>query len=498
MKLSRLLEGLEILGMDGDPEVEVGPVVYDSRKAEPGCLFAALRGVKADGAAFIKPAVDKGAAAVLYEKYKGERPAGVTFVKVADARLTMALVASAFYGRPSEKLKLAGITGTNGKTTTSYLIKAVLESAGSGVGLLGTISYRVGDKVLPAPNTTPESVDLQSYLAGMVDAGAAYAVLEVSSHSLSMKRVAGCEFKVKVFTNFTQDHLDFHGSMEEYYGAKKMLFTDYGGTNVINLDDPKSGDLVAAARGPVITYGINMAADVSARDVELGSGGLTFTLAAAGRETRMRSGLVGRHNVYNILAAAGTCIALGISPDAVSDGISNMAGVPGRFEKVDAGQGFAVLVDYAHTEDALERAISAAREFTTGRLITLFGCGGDRDRTKRPKMGRLASMMSDVVVLTSDNPRTEDPLSIMAGVEAGIKEDGSKKKGEGYFAVADRGDAIRFAVGLAKAGDTVLLAGKGHEDYQIIGDTKYHFDDRETARDAILAYAGRNTSPTKA
>jgi len=487
MKLSELLKDVEVLELRGDACTEVDAVVYDSRKATPGCLFAALKGLKAAGADFIGMAVEKGACAVVTEEYKGAAPPGAALLLVADARTAAAVIASNFYGRPSSKLKLAGVTGTNGKTTTSYLIKSVLEAWDGEVGLLGTISYQVGGRTLPAPNTTPESVDLQHLLSEMVSAGSKYAVIEVSSHSISLRRVAGCEFAVKVFTNLTQDHLDFHGGMDEYYAAKRSFFTDYGGTSVVNLDDPKGSDLAASATGGVITYAVEKGADLTARDIKLTHSGLTFRLVTPKGEARVESGLVGRYNVYNILAAAGACLALDVSLPAVAGGVAAMRGVPGRFEKVEAGQDFGVLVDYAHTEDALASAMTAAREFTKGRLITLFGCGGDRDRGKRPKMGRAASRLSDIVVLTSDNPRTEDPGMIISQTEAGIIEEGSRKKGEGYFVVPDRDEAISLAVGLARTGDVVLLAGKGHEDYQIIGDTKHHFDDREVARKAIAA-----------
>ncbi|HLB25183.1 MAG TPA: UDP-N-acetylmuramoyl-L-alanyl-D-glutamate--2,6-diaminopimelate ligase, partial [Nitrospirota bacterium] len=490
MKLREMLDDIRAEEVRGDLDVDITSVVYDSRRAVPGCLFTAVPGEKADGASFIGPAVEKGAAAVICERYPAKTPAGVAFVKVADARRAMALAAAAFYGQPSRRLGLVGITGTNGKTTASYLVRAVLESAGAGVGLIGTISYVLPDgRELPAPNTTPESVDLQRLLSEMADAGAGYCVMEVSSHAVALKRVAGCGFKARVFTNFTQDHLDFHGTMEEYYAAKKAFFTDTESVNVVNIDDPKGRDLAGSAKGRVITYGINNDADVTAHDIRLAPEGASFTLMTPSGPVKISSGLVGRHNIYNILSAAGACIALGMTPDDVARGIAKAGEVPGRLEKVEAGQDFIVLVDYAHTEDALERVLTAAREFTRGRLISVFGCGGDRDKTKRPKMGFISSRLSDITVLTSDNPRTEDPAEIMRQAEAGIISEGSKAKGVGYFAVPDRAEAIRFAVGMAYRGDTVLIAGKGHEDYQIIGDRKFHFDDRLAAREAILTRA---------
>jgi UDP-N-acetylmuramoyl-L-alanyl-D-glutamate--2,6-diaminopimelate ligase len=487
MRLQTLLKDLFVEELLGDPDTEITQVTYDSRKAVPGCLFAAVRGVREDGSRFIAAAIERGARAVLYEEYAGERPDGVTFAKVPDARLAMAMAAAAFYGYPARRLDLIGITGTNGKTTTSYLIRSVLESAGRDTGLIGTISYEYGGKVLNAPNTTPESVDLQCLLGEMADAGAEYAVIEVSSHAVALKRVAGCEFKVRVFTNFTQDHLDFHGSMDEYYAAKRSFFTEGPGMSVINLDDPKGWDLASSAPDGVLTYGLKVPADVTAKDIRLSPDGVSFTLVTPGGEAAVKSPLVGRHNVYNILAAAGACLSAGIGPSEIAAGVAAMKEVPGRLEKVDEGQDFTVLVDYAHTEDALAHVLSTAREFTPGRVVTVFGCGGDRDRSKRPKMGYAASLLSDIVVLTSDNPRTEDPAEILRQVEAGVYEEGSKKKGETYFVIPDRGEAIEFAVGMAGAGDTLLIAGKGHEDYQIVGAGKYHFDDRQAARQAILS-----------
>jgi len=485
MRLGELIKGITVTGVSGGLDTDITSVVYDSRKATPGSLFIAVRGHKADGSAYVAKAVGAGARAVVYEKYEGDMQAGVTYIETPDARRAMALIAAGFYGNPASSLSLVGITGTNGKTTTSYLIRAVLESTGAGVGLLGTIGYVVGGRNLPAPNTTPESVDLQEYLALMRDSGAKYAVLEVSSHSLSLQRVAGCGFAVRVFTNFTQDHLDFHGDMESYYEAKKGFFTEGPGTCVINIDDPRGADLAASANGPVLTYGLENKADVYADSMTLGRDGMEFEIVTSTSRARIKSPLVGRHNAYNILAASAACLALGMGLKEVAGGIGAMKDVPGRFERVEAGQDFTVLVDYAHTEDALERAMTAVREITPGRLITLFGCGGDRDSTKRPKMGRVASRISDIVVLTSDNPRTEDPVSILDEVESGVADEGSKVKGDTYFVVPDRLEAIRLAVGMARPGDAVLIAGKGHEDYQIVGTTKAHFDDREAAREAI-------------
>ncbi len=488
MKLSEVIAGINgTRKVLGNMDVEISSVQYDSRKVSPGSLFCAVRGLKSDGAAFIQSALGKGAKAVLSEDYSGPAPDGVSFIKVSDSRLAMALAAANFYGRPSRKLDLVGITGTNGKTTTSYLIRSILRGGGSEPGLIGTISYEYGGKKITAPNTTPESVDLQALLSEMVREGARSAVMEVSSHAVALRRIAGCDFKVKLFTNFTQDHLDFHGTMEEYFKAKKSFFTDFSGINVINMDDPRGEDLKNSAKGEVLTYGVTSKADVAAKSVEISASGTSFALMSPAGEAKIKSRLVGRHNLYNLLSAAGAAIALGKCLDDIADGLARAEDVPGRLERVDAGQDYTVLVDYAHTEDALARALAAARELSSGRLLVVFGCGGDRDKTKRPRMGKVAAALSDMVILTSDNPRTEDPDKILEDAEAGIASEGSKIKGKNYFVYPDRAEAISFAVGAARDGDTILIAGKGHEDYQIIGTEKYHFDEREAARTAMLA-----------
>ncbi len=487
MKLNEVMAGIGGKTVRGDMDVEISSVQYDSRKVSFGSLFCAVKGLKSDGASYIKSALEKGAAAVLFEDYEGPMPGGASFVKAPDSRLAMALAAANFYGKPSGRLDLVGITGTNGKTTTAYLVRSILRAKGQEPGLIGTISYEYGGKKFPAPNTTPESVDLQALLFEMANGGAKSAVMEVSSHAVALKRIAGCDFKVKIFTNFTQDHLDFHGTMEKYFQAKKALFTDFAGINVINMDDPKGGELKSSASGEVVTYGVSSRADVTAKGVEISHAGTSFTLLTPAGEAKVKSRLAGRHNLYNMLSAAGAGMALGKSLREISDGLARAEDVPGRLERVEGGQNFTVLVDYAHTEDALARALTAVRELSGGRLIVVFGCGGDRDRTKRPKMGHAAAKLADMVILTSDNPRTEDPVKILEDAEAGIAEEGSKVKGSGYFVYPDRAQAISFAVGAARGGDTVLIAGKGHEDYQIIGTTKYHFDDREAAAAAMLA-----------
>jgi len=490
VKLFDLIRDIEVDAVDGDLDVEVGSIAYDSRRVKENGLFVAAKGYRLDGTDFIDDAINNGASVVVYDDFDGRHVAGITYLEVADARRAMGRIAAAFYGHPSDRLKVVGITGTNGKTTTSYLISAALEACGHKTGLLGTISYKVGEKVLDAPNTTPESVDMQHHLAAMLESGAEYAVVEVSSHSVSLKRTSGCNFAVRVFTNFTQDHLDFHGDMETYFGEKLKFFREAGGVCVINVDDPRGPEVVEAAPGCFLTYGIDRPAAVRATDVKLLPEGLHVKIKTPVGEAEVSSPLVGRHNVYNILAAISACLCLDLSLGHVVKGVEGLNGVPGRFERVDGGADFTVFVDYAHTDDALAMAIRAAREFTGGRLITLFGCGGDRDRTKRPKMGEAAARLSDVVVITSDNPRTEDPGSIIREILAGADAAGTRVMDEDLFVKVDREEAIRFAIGLAKPGDTVLLAGKGHEDYQIIGGKKIHFDDSEVARKALADVYG--------
>ncbi len=476
---------------------EIGAVAHDSRKVTDGTLFVAVRGFHSDGHQFISQALLRGAAAVVAEEKAviSPAPAGVV-VRVPDTRRALAEIASAFYGNPSRRLRLVGITGTNGKTTTSYLIKAVIEAAGHQAGLIGTIDYRIGDRIYPAPNTTPESLELQALLAQMVEAGAGYCVMEVSSHALALGRTAGCRFGTAVFTNVTQDHLDFHKTREAYVEAKLLLFTGLMPDSfaVVNNDDPVSREILDRTPARKITYGLTETSDVHPSGaVAHGMEGISCDVATPRGSMRVASPLVGTHNLYNILAAVAAGIALDIDAAAISRGLAQMRAVPGRMEKVDEGQPFGVLVDYAHTEDALARLLEAVREVATGRVITVFGCGGDRDREKRPKMGRAALAGSDIAIVTSDNPRTEDPERIIAEIESGMGEGtrvnaafpsggGGKKP---YFIVPERGRAIALGIGLAMPGDIVVLAGKGHEDYQIIGDHKHHFDDREEAKKAI-------------
>jgi UDP-N-acetylmuramoyl-L-alanyl-D-glutamate--2,6-diaminopimelate ligase len=497
-ELAGMLERLSSLPPDW-LDREVLDIVYDSRKVRPGSLFVAVRGFHSDGHLFILQAVKQGAVAVVTERHSSTAAAtGTPQIVIEDSRRALALLANAFYGHPSQKLALIGITGTNGKTTTSYLVKAIIEAAGGVSGLIGTIDYRVGDNVYPAPNTTPESLDLQRLLAEMVGLGATHCVIEVSSHALELGRTLGCAFAAAAFTNLTQDHLDFHGTMDAYFRAKLLLFSGLQPERsaVVNLDDARAGEIIKATKAQIITTGMTDRADIQpAGAIQHGIRGLSFEVTTPSGTVRVESPLVGRHNVHNILTAVGIGTALGFSAEAISRGIKNMKAVPGRMEKVDEGQSYGVVVDYAHTEDALDRLLEAVRELASSRIITVFGCGGDRDRTKRPKMGAAAIRGSDVVIVTSDNPRTEDPLSIIEEVEQGMTEgmripspDAAPDPVGGrtpYSVIPDRQVAVATAIGMAKPGDVVVLAGKGHEDYQIIGNTKIHYDDREVAREEI-------------
>jgi UDP-N-acetylmuramoyl-L-alanyl-D-glutamate--2,6-diaminopimelate ligase len=490
---------------------EVSAVVQDSRKAVPGSLFVAVRGFHSDGHRFIPQAVRQGSVAVVVDECAPlEAPAGAAVIRVPDTRSALARIAVRFYNQPSRRLKLVGITGTNGKTTTSYLARSIIEAAGRTCGLIGTIDYRIGSTVLPAPNTTPESLDIQRFLAEMIAQGASDCVMEVSSHALALGRTDGCEFAVAVFTNLTQDHLDFHRTMEEYFQAKLLLFTGLGpkAVAVVNADDAYAGEISRRTQARVVTFGLSERAAVRpAGEVAHGIDGLRFTATTPTGTVELASPLVGKHNISNILAAVGIGVALELPVSAISEGVAAMRSVPGRMEKVEAGQPFGVIVDYAHTEDALVRLLEAVRELAAGRVITVFGCGGDRDRTKRPKMGSAALAGSDVVIVTSDNPRTEDPLAIIREVEAGMQGTGFRAASAAdaapagkkpYYVVPDRAAAIGAAVELARSGDVVVLAGKGHEDYQIIGDQRRHFDDREEARLAIARYRIREAGTGRA
>jgi UDP-N-acetylmuramoyl-L-alanyl-D-glutamate--2,6-diaminopimelate ligase len=502
MRLEQILNTIPTQSSNGDLTTEITSLTCDSRQVCPGTLFFALHGAKSDGHLFIDQAITAGAAAVVLEN-ASFAPSRTPWIQVADGRQAMALMAACFYQYPTRELPLIGITGTNGKTTTSYLLEGILHAAGKPAAVLGTVSYRFGETTIEASHTTPESTQLQAIFRQLADADAKAFVMEVSSHALEQKRVDGSYFNVGLFTNLTRDHLDYHGSMEAYSVAKQRLFSellkpDTAGQlkmAVINSDDPAAPDFVQAATCPVIRYGMTADCDITVRDVSLTINGISATLLTPKGEITFHSRLTGRYNLSNILAAAAAGIALDLPLSAIAQGLEGHKVVPGRLERVDNEAGVTCLVDYAHTGDALENVLKTLKKLATGRIITVFGCGGDRDSGKRPIMGRIAAEYSDLAIATSDNPRTEEPAFILDQIKQGITplalreympyELASGLPGKGYVVVENRREAIRLGVRLAQPGDILLLAGKGHEDYQIIGTCKHHFDDREEAAAAF-------------
>ena len=501
MKLAQLVSCLPGAQVIGDSDLEIEGLYYDSRQVRPGGVFFGLRGVKSDGCDFVGAAVKGGAVAIVTELPCAV--GGATLVQVPNARLAMSLMAACFYRQPTAGLPVVGITGTNGKTTTSYLIEGILERAGIPSAVLGTVNYRFGETSLPAPNTTPESVDLQRTLRELIDLGARGVVMEVSSHSLEQRRVDGCLFDVAVFSNLTRDHLDYHLDMESYFGSKLRLFTELLAPSaekplrraVVNLDDPYGARIAQAACAPVLTYAMQGEADLTVAEVDFSVHGIRCRLRTPRGELSLSSELLGRFNLYNIMSAVGAGLALGVPDAAIKEGIEGHRTVPGRVERVENDRGITVLVDYAHTGDALENVLSTISELKTARIITVFGCGGDRDQGKRPVMGEIAGRYSDLSIITSDNPRTEDPRLILDQVRAGLlplalreyrpEELAQGFQEKGFATIESRREAIRTAILAAGPGDIVLLAGKGHEDYQILGTKKIHFDDREEAAAAL-------------
>ena len=475
------------IAADAGLDVPSTGVTHDSRRAAPGTVFVALRGLKADGATFAPQAVAAGAAAVVAEQ-PPPADAGVPWIVVKDARNALALLAAEFFGHPSRQMQVVGITGTNGKTTTSYLINAIFEAAGIPCGLMGTVTYRIGTRAFDATRTTPEAPELQDLMRQMVGAGCGACVMEVSSHALALRRADAIQFAAGVFTNLTRDHLDFHADMEDYFAAKRRLFEMLppDAPSAINVDDPRGAALVDSVARPV-TYAIGRVADVSPGPLSFTLGGLQFDARTPRGVVRVKSRLVGKPNVYNILAAVATTSALGLPLEKIERGIAALPGVPGRFEVTSTAEDdITVIVDYAHTDDALRNLLETARAMATRRLITVFGAGGDRDRPKRPLMGMVAARLSDMVVITSDNPRTEDPLRIIEEVKRGAEPE-IRQSNAKIVAIADRREAILDAVRQAAPGDVVLVAGKGHEKYQEIGGRTFPFDDVAVAREGLEA-----------
>lgn len=484
--LENLIAGIEIAESLGNPNPEIENIAFDSRKVRQGGLFVAIPGGRHDGKAFIKEALHKGAIAIITEvSLESLSPLhidyeNVTGLCVADSKKSLAIVSANFYGNPSAHLNLTGITGTNGKTTLTYVLEALAKTDGRDTGVIGTIDCRFGKTKIPAAMTTPESLDLNLNFRQMVDAGVTDCFLEVSSHALSQKRVCNMNFDVGIFTNLSRDHLDFHSNMEEYKSAKAELFR---GNNVkapiVNIDDQAGKEFAAELKGNVISTGIKNSADFTAENISLTAVGSRFTLKTPNGSSEIRTNLLGEHNICNLLSASAYALVQDMSLDMIQNTFKNIPLIPGRFESISKGQDFSVLVDYAHTEDALSKAVTAAKAFTRGKVIVVFGCGGDRDKGKREGMGRVATEKADFSIITSDNPRTEDPEKIVADILKGIPASAS------HTAIVNRREAIEHAISRAEKNDLVLIAGKGHEDYQILGVKKEHFDDREVAREFL-------------
>ncbi|PKM79476.1 MAG: UDP-N-acetylmuramoyl-L-alanyl-D-glutamate--2,6-diaminopimelate ligase [Firmicutes bacterium HGW-Firmicutes-13] len=472
--------------INGNLNIQIENIAIDSRRITDGSLFICIQGFATDGHAYIHQAIKNGAVAVLIDK-DVPVPSGIVSIRVASTRVIMGKIASAFYGFPSKNLRMIGITGTNGKTTTTYLIEAILKAAGYIVARLSTTQYSIGKEQIHATHTTPDSIELQQLLKKATDSKCTHLVMEVSSHALSLDRVDGCEFDTAVFTNLTGDHLDFHHTQEEYLRAKMKLFSSLGEAGdkglpklaIINMDSPVAQKIISAINTTncqIQGYGIETQTDIRAKGIEITNDYTSFLCQGV----QFTIPLLGLYNIYNALAAIGIGRSEGIDMDVIKEALEAVDGVPGRFERIKCGQPFTVIVDYAHTPDALQNVLLTCKQLFPKRIITVFGCGGDRDRSKRPQMGDIAGRLSDETILTNDNPRIELPEDILREIEAGIKQTTGS-----YRIIPDRGEAIFHAMGLAKEGDIVLIAGKGHEDYQIMGNNVTHFDDREVARDAL-------------
>ena len=485
MKLKELLNGIAVLECTADPELEIEAIHYDSRKVQSGSLFMAISGFASDGNRFIPMAMEKGAVAVVTAK----KPEGdVPYVLVESDRLALAMLGCNFFGHPAKSMTMIGVTGTNGKTSTTLLLKQVLEKTlGAKVGLIGTMANMVGEEIIPTERTTPESFDLQALFARMRDAGCTHVVMEVSSHAVTLERIGGTHFDIAAFTNLTEDHLDFHKTMDAYCDAKAELFRRCDKA-VVNVDDAYSGRMLSAAQCPVLTTSVVSDADLRAEDLELLSEGITFTALCGEEKATVHLPIPGKFTVYNALTVLGIGLQLGISLEAAAEALKTAEGVKGRVEVVPTpGMPYSVLIDYAHTPDGLENVLSSVKDFCRGRLISVFGCGGDRDPMKRPIMGRIGVEWSDIAIITSDNPRTEEPMAIIEDILKGV----NPELGE-YIVMEDRRAAIRYAMDIAKKDDIIVLAGKGHETYQEIHHVKYHLDEREEVADHLAELRNQN------
>jgi UDP-N-acetylmuramoyl-L-alanyl-D-glutamate--2,6-diaminopimelate ligase len=504
MRLRDLVRDIPDKKMVGDPDIEIGDLAYHSAKVGRGALFTAIEGLNTDGHTFIEEALDRGARALVLEKNREGNHRGIPIVIVPNSRAALAHVSAAFFGHPSRSMGLVGVTGTNGKTTTTFLIESILGKDDKACGVIGTISYRYADRVIPAPMTTPESYDIQRILREMLESGITHVVMEVSSHALDLRRVDACHFDVGVFTNFTQDHLDYHGNLEQYRRCKESLFTEIipagikqAPRAILNRDDPVGESLWQRVTYSKTGYALGREASLWADEVTSSLDGVEATIHTPRGDLKVRSSLVGEFNLYNTMAAVGAALALGVSKRAISEGIDRFKNVPGRMERVANEYGIEIFVDYAHTPDALERALTVLRPHRgNGRLITVFGCGGDRDRKKRPLMGKAVARLSDLSIITSDNPRSENPGDIIREIEEGVIQTSQRPlgtadlsmpgRGKGYLKIEDRREAIQRVVQSARQGDIILVAGKGHENVQIVADRRLPFDDRTEVRKALL------------
>ena len=479
MKVEKILHDIEYKLIQGSVETEFEKIEYDSRKVSKGDAFVCVTGFKTDGHNYVESAIKSGATVIFCERELENIDESVTVIQFENTRKALAHISAEYYGRPSERMNVIGVTGTNGKTTTTFLVKSVLDKIGHKTGIIGTIENRIGDRIIPTERTTPESLELQELFKTMADEGCQDVVMEVSSHALDLHRVDDIRFNVGIFTNLTQDHLDYHVTMENYKKAKGLLF-ERCLASVVNIDDEAGEYMVSVSKGKVITFAIDKNADLKAEDIHISADGVEFKLEYDGKEYPVSLNTPGKFSIYNALGAIGACILMGIDMDTIISGLKENKGVNGRFQTVRSKRGFNAIVDYAHTPDGLENILKTAKEFVKGRIITVFGCGGDRDRTKRPIMGEIAGIYSDYCIITSDNPRTEDPVQILDDVEPG-----TKKSGCDYTKIVDRGEAIKYAIDMAKEGDVVIVAGKGHENYQIFADKTIHFDDVEEVKKAF-------------
>lgn len=496
MLFSELIDKIQGARIINSANPEITGIAYDSREVQPGYVFVAMKGGSFDGHAFISAALDAGASAVVAEREVDGLPADVALVVAPNGRIAMGEISAPFFDYPSREIKLIGVTGTSGKTTVTHLVQSIFNASGTDAGLIGTLGFRIGDELLKTKHTTPESVDIQKILAQMVKRGVKAVAMEASSHGLVQGRTLGCEFDCGIFTNIARDHLDFHGTVEAYLDAKLTLFREYPRMSkkpfvaVVNADDPSADTVIRAVSGKVLTFGVEKEADVLATNITVTEKSVSFDMHYDGQSAAVHLGIGGYFNVYNALSAAAASLALGLDTDTIVKGLAAANSVPGRFESVECGQEFGVLVDYAHTPDELENVLNTARNLAKKRLIAVFGCGGDRDRGKRPIMGRIGAEIADVVVVTSDNPRTEDPQSIIDMILEGIPSGAQSE----IIVQPDRKEAIRTAISLAETDDLVVIAGKGHEDYQIFADRTIHFDDREVAREILSENNGCSRS----